>query len=464
MFTLGAFTTMSVSQAGALRTFPDLEKNSYYESAVQSMAGAGFVTGYADGTFKPNDPVTRGQVAVMMNRMWTELVRQGVVDGTGESTSSRTSRSANSSSSSTSSSSSSSSSSLATTGNYFRFSVDKLSPLESTPKVSISVSRIGGTSGDVSVGYETVAGTATVSEDFSSTTGTLEFKNGETSKTITITLKEDTKDEQNETFTLKLKSPSSGMGIGAPAEAVITILDNDEGGGNDDNSTAGEQGKISFSALGYAVSENAGSVTIRAVRTSGTKGQVTVEYLAKPDTATKDDFTETSGTLTFAEGEAEKSFTVNITNNTNTNGYKIVKLYLKNPAGGVVLGTKEVNLTILDDEITTPSNGKIGFDDNEVEVDEDEGVFYATVKRISGATGTVSVSYATKDGSALTGNDYTHVTGTITFLEGESLKVIPITLVSDNVYESSEEFSLHLTNPTGGATLLDPYDQYITIE
>lgn len=280
MFTLGAFTTMSVSQAGALRTFPDLEKNSYYESAVQSMAGAGFVTGYADGTFKPNDPVTRGQVAVMMNRMWTELVRQGVVDGTGESTSSRTSRSANSSSSSTSSSSSSSSSSLATTGNYFRFSVDKLSPLESTPKVSISVSRIGGTSGDVSVGYETVAGTATVSEDFSSTTGTLEFKNGETSKTITITLKEDTKDEQNETFTLKLKSPSSGMGIGAPAEAVITILDNDEGGGNDDNSTAGEQGKISFSALGYAVSENAGSVTIRAVRTSGTKGQVTVEYLA----------------------------------------------------------------------------------------------------------------------------------------------------------------------------------------
>ena len=47
--------------------------------------------------------------------------------------------------------------------------------------------------------------------------------------------------------------------------------------------TAGEQGKLQFAAHGYAIAENANTVTIKVERVEGQKGEVTVEYLAKGD-------------------------------------------------------------------------------------------------------------------------------------------------------------------------------------
>ncbi|GAY13895.1 cellulase family glycosylhydrolase [Mycobacterium sp. shizuoka-1] len=70
------------------------------------------------------------------------------------------------------------------------------------------------------------------------------------------------------------------------------------------------------------------------------------------------------------------------------------------------------------------------------------------------ATQTVSVQYATSNGTATAGLDYISVTGTVTFAPGETQKIITVPVKSDALAESTETFTVMLSNPSG-ATLTD---------
>jgi hypothetical protein len=61
---------------------------------------------------------------------------------------------------------------------------------------------------------------------------------------------------------------------------------------------------------------------------------------------------------------------------------------------------------------------------------------------------TVQVSYATADGSALAGQDYKSASGTLTFAPGETSKTVSVTILADELSESSENFYLRLSNAT----------------
>ena len=91
----------------------------------------------------------------------------------------------------------------------------------------LSVTRLGGRDGEISVGYTAVSGTATATADFDNAVGTLTWLDGDTeTKDILIALPDDADEEQDETFTLQLNS-INGSDLGANSSAVVTILDND---------------------------------------------------------------------------------------------------------------------------------------------------------------------------------------------------------------------------------------------
>lgn len=50
-------------------TFPDVSDSSAHLEAITWLASEGISTGYKDGTFKPHDTITRGEVAALMSRM-----------------------------------------------------------------------------------------------------------------------------------------------------------------------------------------------------------------------------------------------------------------------------------------------------------------------------------------------------------------------------------------------------------
>jgi len=78
-----------------------------------------------------------------------------------------------------------------------------------------------------------------------------------------------------------------------------------------------------------------------------------------------------------------------------------------------------------------------------------------TLTRSGDTTGTSTVKYATADGTATAGSDYTAVSSkTVTFAAGVTTMKAKIKLIGDNVAETNETLWLNLSAPTG-ATISD---------
>src|SRR6266513_3797646 len=75
------------------------------------------------------------------------------------------------------------------------------------------------------------------------------------------------------------------------------------------------------------------------------------------------------------------------------------------------------------------------------------------VIRVGGAAGTVTVDFATSNGTATAGLDYVATNGTLTFAPGRTNSYFFITLLPDALSEGGETVQLTLSNPTGGALL-----------
>lgn len=108
-----------------------------------------------------------------------------------------------------------------------QFSAENYSVLEDAVQVSIVVNRIGGSGGAVSVEYFTADGSALAGADYVASSGVLNFADGETSQSFTITLLDDALVEGDETVALSLANPGGGAQLGWPASAVLTLIEQD---------------------------------------------------------------------------------------------------------------------------------------------------------------------------------------------------------------------------------------------
>ena len=219
-------------------------------------------------------------------------------------------------------------------------------------------------------------------------------------------------------------------------------------------------GQVQFSHSAYTASESGGAVVITVTRTGGSRGAVTVDYAASDGTArTGSDYTVASGVLTFADGETSQTFTVTVLDDALVEADETFTLTLSNPGGGAVLGSPVTALfTILDDD----SAGQVQFS-HSAYTGEEGGAVVITVTRTGGSRGAVTVDYATSEGSAIAGSDYTAASGTLTFADGETSQTFSVALLDDAQHEADETLTLTLGNPGGGAVLGSPVTAVLTI-
>lgn len=78
------------------------------------------------------------------------------------------------------------------------------------------------------------------------------------------------------------------------------------------------------------------------------------------------------------------------------------------------------------------------------------------VNKIGGSSSSFTVNYATSNGTATAGSDYTAASGTLTFAAGETSKTVSVATTNDSTFEPDETVVFTLSNPSGGATLTDP--------
>jgi uncharacterized repeat protein (TIGR01451 family) len=89
-------------------------------------------------------------------------------------------------------------------------------------------------------------------------------------------------------------------------------------------------------------------------------------------------------------------------------------------------------------------------------VEGNSGTTIATFNvTLTGSTAqTVTVNYATSDGTATAGSDYTATSGTLTFAPGTTTQAVNVTIAGDTTFELDETFTLTLSTPTN-ATISD---------
>jgi hypothetical protein len=86
------------------------------------------------------------------------------------------------------------------------------------------------------------------------------------------------------------------------------------------------------------------------------------------------------------------------------------------------------------------------------------------VTRTGDVSGSSSVNFATSDGTATAGSDYTATSGAINFGPGELSKLISIPIIDDRLFEGGPEtFNFTLSNPSSGVILAAPSTASITL-
>ena len=106
--------------------------------------------------------------------------------------------------------------------------------------------------------------------------------------------------------------------------------------------------------------------------------------------------------------------------------------------------------------VASPGAGALGFAYSTYGVVyyENSGTLTFTVSRLGGSVGAVDLDYATANGSANAGTDYTAATGTLHWAAGDAaVKTFTVTILTDALAESPENFTVTLSNPTNGALL-----------
>ena len=332
------------------------------------------------------------------------------------------------------------------------FSIDDVTHTEGDAggtTYTFTVTKAGTTALSSTVDYASADGTATTGDnDYAATSGTLTFLSGDTTKTFDVTVNGDTKNEADETFLVNLSgatdatiSDTQGVGTIANDDPVPSI-------GVDDQILG--EGDAGTSTMTFHVS------------LSNPSGQtVTVDYTTNDGTATiaDSDYVAASGTLTFTPGQTSKPVGVTINGDTKKEADQDFTLDLSNPTNATISDASGVGTITNDDPVPDASIA----DASLAEGDAGTATLSFDVTLSHPSDDTVTVDWATSDGTATTGDgDYVAASGTVTFDPGDTTKSVDVTVNGDTTYEADEDLTVTLSNPVNGGLADDTATGTIT--
>jgi len=288
----------------------------------------------------------------------------------------------------------------------------------------------------VTVNYATQNDSAAAPADFTATSGTLTFSPGQTVRTIAVPIVTDSSTEPDETFFVQLSNPANAVIL--IGTATGTIL-------NDDGLPTLNIGNVSV-AEGNSGTVNA---VFNVALSLASDQTITVNYTTQDDSAAApDDYTTTSGSLTFTPGQTNKQITVPVKgDNIDEGESEQFRVVLSSPINAV-LGTATGTGTITDDD-----TARLNLYSGPAVVEGDSGTKPAifTVTLSTPTAFVVTVDYEIVSGfgetGATAGEDFVgQLSGTLTFQPGETTKTFGVDVVGDTNPEPNEEFRADIKN------------------
>jgi len=280
----------------------------------------------------------------------------------------------------------------------------------------------------------TVAGTATSGTDYAAVTSPLVIPGGSTTGTITVNPTADATIEANETVILTLAA-GAGYTIGAPASATGTILNDDLPSLSINDVTLAE---------GNAGSTNT-TFTVSLSAPAG-PGGVTFDIATANSTATAgtDYAAQSLSGQAIPAGSSTYAFTVLVNGDTINEPSETFFVNVTNVTNAVVTDGQGQGTITNDDPLPTLSIDNASL--TEGNAGSANMVFTVTLSAASGQT--VSVNFATANGTATAGSDFTAASGTLTFTAGQTTQPINVPVLGDTTPEANETFTVGLSAAT----------------
>ena len=286
---------------------------------------------------------------------------------------------------------------------------------------------------EVAVQIRTEDGTAVHGRDYSAVLGEVRFAAGEIHRVVGVPVIDDTVDEADlETFSLTLSGPENATLATATATASIR---------DDDVSPV-------VSAEDTTAAETDGEMVFSVVLTGRTERTVTVDYETADVSANAgSDYRPASGTLTFAAGETAKSVAVALLQDALEEGDEVLTLTLDD-ARNARLGASG--------DGTIRDGGAPALRIADATAAEASGALEFVVTASGAVAREMRVDYATRDGTATAGQDYTETQGTLVFALGEATKTIRVPVAMDSQDDEGLETLAVVLSGAVNATLADP--------
>ncbi len=312
------------------------------------------------------------------------------------------------------------------------------SVIEGSGLLTVNVTRTGAAIGAASARYATANGTAAAGSDYSAAAGIVSWAAGDVSdKIITVPILSDSLGEPSEIFTVTLSRPAGDAALGTPVSATVTILDDDP--------------VVTVTASVPTAAEagpTAGQFTV--TRTGVTTYPLTVFFAVSGTASAGSDYTAFGASVTIPASESSAVIAVTPIDDVLVEADETIVLTLNADAAYAIGSSGSAVVTIISDD----SHGTIRLSASAYTANESGGTVLVTAMRTGGSIGVVGVSYATTNGTATAGSDYTSASGALSWPDGDmSDKTITIPIADDLLGEASETFTVVLSNPTGGAAL-----------
>jgi hypothetical protein len=219
----------------------------------------------------------------------------------------------------------------------------------------ITVDRVGGSEGVVSVVVSFGGGTATAGTDYDATTRVVTFAAGEITKTIAVPLFNDAIYEGSETFTATLGDPAGGAGINGSNATTVTIGDDEAVPTltiNDITMAEGNSGNTLF--------------TFTVTLSNQTQADVTLDFTTVDGSALgAEDFAAASGQLVIPGGSTTGSITVMVVGDTTSEPTESFGVNLTNASANATFADATGAGTILNDDATSVTPGKVTYTDGD---------------------------------------------------------------------------------------------------
>lgn len=337
-----------------------------------------------------------------------------------------------------------------------QFDASSYSVNEEAGTASIDVVRVGGSDGRIAVDYATSNGTATTGSDYTSSSGTLEFLDGETRKTITIPILEDTLVEGDETFNVLLSSPTptnlnqyirdvegdaNGL-IGTIGSAVVTIIDNDIPPSISDVADQTTPEDIPTGAIAFTVGDDttpAGSLVVTATSSNTTLVP--------------------NGNIVLGGSGANR--TVTITPALNLFGSTTITLTVTDEIGLTATDTFILNVTSVNDLPTISDVGNQSIDEN-----TSTGALAFTVGDVETAAAALVVTASSSNttlvpnGNIVIGGSGANRTVTVTPAANQSgSATITLTVTDADGGSSNDTFIVNVNSVNSAPTISDVGNQ-----